>query len=119
MADDTVTIYHNPRCSTSRKTLQMIRDAGVEPVVVTYLTTPPSRATLRELAARMGVPVRGLLREKEAAYSEQDLGNPERSDDELLDAIERNPVLLRRPIVARARGAALCRPVEKVLDLLP
>ncbi|MFA7503848.1 MAG: arsenate reductase (glutaredoxin) [Burkholderiaceae bacterium] len=114
-----VVIYHNNRCGTSMNTLMMIRDAGIEPRVVEYMKNPPSRETLRELAGRMGVPIRGLLREKERIYAEQDLGNPKWSDEELLGQIEQNPVLLNRPIVVTERGAALCRPADKVLELLP
>ena len=114
-----VIIYHNNRCGTSMNTLMMIRDAGIEPTVVEYMKDPPSAATLRALADRMGVPIRGLLRGKEPIYAEQDLGNPKWSDEELLGQIERNPVLLNRPIVATERGAALCRPADKVLELLP
>lgn len=114
-----VTIYHNGRCGTSRNTLMMIRDAGVEPTVIEYLKTPPTRDQLRELADRMGVPVRALLREKEPIYAELDLADPKWSDDELLEQIERNPILLNRPIVVTEKGAALCRPADKVLELLP
>jgi len=114
-----VTIYHNSRCGTSRNTLMMIRDAGVEPTVIEYLKTPPTRAELCELARRMNVPVRALLREKEPIYAELDLANPRWSDEELLEQIERNPILLNRPIVVTEKGAALCRPADKVLELLP
>lgn len=114
-----ITIYHNSRCGTSMNTLRMIRDAGFEPEIIEYLKNPPSRATLRELATHMGAPIRGLLRTREALYAEQDLGNPKWSDEELLDQIERNPILLARPIVVTERGAALCRPADKVLELLP
>ncbi len=113
------TIYHNTRCGTSMNTLMMIRDAGIEPTIVEYLKDPPSRDTLRDLAARMGVPIRGLLREKERIYAELELADPKWSDDELLEQIVRHPVLLNRPIVVSARGAALCRPADKVLELLP
>lgn len=114
-----VTIYHNSRCGTSRNTLMMIRDAGIEPTVIEYLKTPPTRAELCELARRMNVPVRALLREKELIYAELDLANPRWSDEELLEQIERNPILLNRPIVVTEKGAALCRPADKVLELLP
>lgn len=96
-----------------------MRDAGVEPTVIEYLKTPPTRDQLRELADRMGVPVRALLREKEPIYAELDLADPKWSDDELLEQIERNPILLNRPIVVTEKGAALCRPADKVLELLP
>jgi len=114
-----VTIYHNTRCGTSKNTLMMIRDAGIEPTIVEYMKDPPSRDTLRELARRMGVPVRGLLREKEPIHAELDLADPKWSDEQLLERIERHPVLLNRPIVVTDRGAALCRPADKVLELLP
>lgn len=114
-----VTIYHNTRCGTSMNTLMMIRDAGIEPTVVEYMKNPPSRDTLRELAERMGVPVRALLREKESIYTELGLADPKWSDEELLGQIERHPVLLNRPIVVTDKGAALCRPADKVLELLP
>src|SRR5215472_4714637 len=94
-----VVIYHNPDCGTSRNTLAMIRKAGIEPHVVEYLKTPPSRALLKQLVARMGISVRDLLREKEAAYTELRLGDPNVSDDELLDAIAAHPILMQRPIV--------------------
>ena len=114
-----VTIYHNPRCGTSRNTLALLRHAGIEPVVVEYLATPPSPQTLRELTVAMGVPVRALLREKEAAYVELKLDDPKRSDDELLEAMHRHPILINRPIVVTERGTKLCRPAEEVLELLP
>jgi len=114
-----VTIYHNSRCGTSRNTLMMIRDAGVEPTVIEYLKTPPTRDELRELAKRMKVSVRALLREKEPIYAELGLADPKWTDDELLGHIERNPILLNRPIVVSDKGAALCRPADKVLELLP
>ncbi len=114
-----VTIYHNSRCGTSKNTLMMIRDAGIEPTVIEYMKNPPSAADLRGLAERMDVPVRALLREKEPIYAELDLADPKWSDEELLAHIERHPVLLNRPIVVTAKGAALCRPADKVLELLP
>lgn len=114
-----VTIYHNTRCGTSKNTLMMIRDAGIEPIVIEYMKDPPSRDALRDLARRMNVPVRGLLREKEPIYAELDLGDPKWSDEQLLEQIEQNPVLLNRPIVVTDRGVALCRPADKVLELLP
>ena len=114
-----VTIYHNKRCGTSMNTLMMIRDAGIEPTVIEYLKSPPSRDTLRALAARMGVPVRSLLREKESIYAELGLADPKWTDEELLEKIEQHPILLNRPIVVGPRGAALCRPADKVFELLP
>jgi arsenate reductase len=112
-------IYHNPRCGTSRVTLGLIRNAGVEPHIVEYLKTPPARAMIRQLAERMGVPVRALLRDKEPIYRELGLGDQSLSDDKLLDAIEKHPILLNRPIVVTPKGIRLCRPPELVIDLLP
>ena len=114
-----VTIYHNSQCGTSRNVLAMIRAAGIEPTVVEYLKTPPSRATIRALAQRSGAPLRVLLREKGTPYAELGLDDPALTDEQLLDAIARHPVLLNRPIVETGRGVALCRPSERVLDLLP
>ena len=115
-----VTIYHNPACGTSRNTLALIRHAGIEPTVVEYLKTPPSREQLREIAAATGQPLRALLREKGTPYMELDLGNPKWSDDELLDFIAQHPILMNRPIVVTPLGTKLCRPSsEAVLELLP
>jgi arsenate reductase len=114
----TVTIYHNPDCGTSRNTLAMIRQSGVEPTIVEYLKTPPSRGTLKQLIAAMGIPVRGLLREKGTPYHELGLGDPKWSDDELIDAMLAHPVLINRPIVVTDKGVRLCRPSEVVIDLL-
>ena len=114
-----VIIYHNPECGTSRNTLAMIRNAGIEPHVVEYLKTPPSRAMILGLVARMGVPLRSLLREKGTPFVELGLGDPDLTDAQLLDAIEAHPVLLNRPIVVSPLGVKLCRPSEAVLDLLP
>jgi len=115
----TVTIYHNPACGTSRNVLGLIRNAGVEPTVVEYLKTPPSRAELADLIRRMGVPVRAVLREKGTPYHELGLGDPALTDDQLLDAMTAHPILINRPIVVTGRGVRLCRPSETVLDLLP
>ena len=112
-------IYHNPACGTSRNTLAMIRHAGIEPHVIEYLKTPPSRAMLQQLALRMGLSVRELLREKGTPYAELGLGNPALTDDQLLDAMMAHPILINRPIVVTPQGARLCRPSELVLDLLP
>jgi arsenate reductase (glutaredoxin) len=112
-------IYHNPDCGTSRNTLAMIRHAGIEPHVVEYLKTPPSRALLRQLAARMGLSLRGLLREKGTPYAELGLANQALGDDALLDAMLAHPILINRPIVVTPKGVKLCRPSEQVLDLLP
>jgi len=114
-----VIIYHNPACGTSRNTLELIRHVGLEPRVVEYLTTPPSRAEVADLAARAGVPLRDLLREKGTPFVDLGLADPALSDDQLLDAIEAHPILLNRPIVATPVGVKLCRPSEAVLDLLP
>lgn len=114
-----ITIYHNPRCGTSRNTLALIRNTGVEPEVIEYLKTPPTAQTLRALATQMGAPVRALLRSKEALYTELALGNPALSDDALIDAMLAHPILLNRPIVVTPLGARLCRPSEAVLDILP
>ena len=114
-----VVIYHNPACGTSRNTLALIRNAGVEPHVIEYLKCPPARAMVAELAQRTGLGVRGLLREKGTPYAELGLGDPSLSDDQLLDAIAKHPILLNRPIVVSPKGARLCRPSEAVLDLLP
>ena len=114
-----VVIYHNPACGTSRNALALIRHAGIEPHVVEYLKTPPSRAMILRLVERMGVPLRSLLREKGTPFAQLGLGDPDLTDDQLLDAIEAHPVLLNRPIVVSPLGVKLCRPSEAVLDLLP
>ena len=114
-----VVIYHNPACGTSRNTLALIRNAGIEPHVVEYLKTPPSRALIRQLLARAGLSVRQALSEKGTPYAELRLSDPALSDDRLLDAIEAHPVLLDRPLVVSPRGVRLCRPSQTVLDLLP
>lgn len=113
-----VIIYHNPDCGTSRNTLAMIRNAGIEPHVIEYLKTPPARALLTQLIARMGVSVRALLREKGTPYAELGLADPKLTDDQLLDAMMAHPVLINRPIVVSPRGVKLCRPSEDVLALL-
>ena len=114
-----VVIYHNPDCGTSRNALGMIRNAGIEPHVIEYLKTPPSRALLKQLIARMGLSVRELLREKGTPYRELGLDNPALSDDALLDAMMAHPILINRPIVVTPNGVRLCRPSELVIDLLP
>jgi arsenate reductase (glutaredoxin) len=114
-----VIIYHNPDCGTSRNTLGMIRNAGIEPHVVEYLKTPPSRALLEQLIARMGVPVRAVLREKGTPFHDLGLGAPDLTDDQLLDAMMAHPILINRPIVVSPKGVRLCRPSETVIDLLP
>lgn len=112
------TIYHNPRCGTSRQTLALIRDSGAEPRVIEYLKTPPSTVELMELVAAMGVGLRDILRQKEAAYGELALDNPDLTDAQLLEAIAQHPVLIQRPIVKTPLGVRLCRPAETVLDIL-
>ena len=114
-----VVIYHNPACGTSRNTLAMIRNAGIEPHVIEYLKTPPSRALIRQMLARAGLPVRAVLREKGTPYAELGLGDPALTDAQLLDAVAAHPVLLNRPLVVSPKGVRLCRPSEAVLDLLP
>lgn len=114
----TVTIYHNPDCGTSRNTLEMIRQSGEDPQVVEYLKTPPSREVLSELLDMMGLKPRDILREKGTPYAELGLADPNLSDEELLAAMMEHPILINRPIVVTDKGAALCRPSEKVLDLL-
>ena len=114
-----IVIYHNPECGTSRNTLAMIRNAGIEPHVIEYLKTPPSRALLIELIDRAGITPRDLLREKGTPYAELGLGDDALSDDTLVDAMMAHPVLINRPLVVSPLGVKLCRPSEAVLDLLP
>lgn len=114
-----VIIYHNPGCGTSRNTLAMIRNAGIEPHVIEYLKTPPNRAMLERLIAQMGIAPRDLLREKGTPYAELGLGEPTLSDEALIDAMLEHPILINRPIVVTERGVKLCRPSEAVLDILP
>lgn len=114
-----ITIFHNPKCGTSRNVLALIRHAGLEPRVVEYLKTPPTRDEIRALATATGQPLRALLRDKEAVFTELGLDDAALGDDALLDAIEQHPVLLNRPIVVTPLGTALCRPSEAVLELLP
>jgi arsenate reductase len=113
------TIYHNPDCGTSRNTLGLIRHAGIEPTVIEYLRTPPSKAELRDLVAAMGLTVRQLLREKGTPYAELELADPKWTDEQLLDCIGRHPILMNRPVVVTPLGTKLCRPSEAVLELLP
>jgi arsenate reductase len=113
-----VIIYHNPECGTSRNTLAMIRNAGIEPHVVEYLKTPPSRPMLVSLIERMGLTPRALLREKGTPFAELGLGDPSLSDDQLIDAMMDHPILINRPIVVSPLGVKLCRPSEAVLELL-
>src|SRR5262245_49351998 len=114
-----VTIFHNPSCSTSRNTLALIREAGIEPRVVQYLKTMPSKDEVKRLLSEMGLPVRELLRQKEAAYGELHLADPKWTDEQLLDFMQEHPVLMQRPIVRTALGTRVCRPAEEVLAILP
>jgi arsenate reductase len=114
-----VTIYHNPSCGTSRNTLALLRQAGIAPDVVEYLKTPPSKDELRRICAAIGIPIRGLLRRKGTPYDELQLDDPKWTDDDLLDAMTRHPILINRPIVVTPLGTALCRPSETVLSILP
>ena len=114
-----IVIYHNPACGTSRNTLAMIRNAGIEPHVVEYLKTPPSRALLVQMMGRAGLSPRELLREKGTPYAELGLGDPALTDDQLIDAMIEHPILMNRPLVVTPAGIRLCRPSELVLDILP
>jgi arsenate reductase len=113
-----ITIYHNPACGTSRNTLAAIRQAGVEPEVIEYLKTPPSKAKLAELIGAMGLPVREVLRRKETLYQELGLDDPKWTDDQLLDLMVQHPILINRPIVVTPQGTRLCRPAELVHEIL-
>ncbi|MFB9951556.1 arsenate reductase (glutaredoxin) [Rhizobium puerariae] len=113
------TIYHNPACGTSRNTLAMIRNAGIEPTVVEYLKTPPTREQLVRMIADAGLTVRQAIREKGTPYAELGLDNPDLTDDQLLDAMLRDPILINRPFVVTPLGTRLARPSEIVLDILP
>lgn len=119
MTDSSVTIYHNPECGTSRNTLALIRNSGIEPKVILYLQTPPDRATLQQLIQAMGISVRALLRQNVAPYAELGLAEDKFSDEQLLDAMLAHPILINRPIVVTPIGTRLCRPSEVVLDILP
>ncbi|SUC49111.1 Arsenate reductase [Plesiomonas shigelloides] len=119
MTDSSVTIYHNPECGTSRNTLALIRNSGIEPEVILYLQTPPDRATLQQLIQAMGISVRTLLRQNVAPYTELGLAEDKFSDEQLLDAMLAHPILINRPIVVTPIGTRLCRPSEVVLDILP
>ena len=114
-----ITIYHNPRCGTSRNTLALIRNAGIEPQVIDYLATPATRAVLQELIAGAGLTVRAALRAKEKIFAELGLGDPALPDGTLLDAMLAHPILIERPFVVAPAGVRLCRPSELVLDILP
>lgn len=114
----TTTIFHNPDCGTSRNTLAMIRQSGVEPIVIEYLKTPPDRATVIRLIADAGLTVREALRKKDTPFEELGLGDTTKTDEELLDALGEHPILLNRPFVVTPLGTRLCRPSEVVLDIL-
>ncbi len=115
----TVTLYHNPACGTSRSTLALIREQGIEPEIIDYLQTPPSKATLVKLIADMGISVRALIRTNNDLYVQLELANQHWTDDQLIDFILANPLLMNRPIVVTPAGTRLCRPKERVLSLLP
>ncbi len=115
----TITIYHNPACGTSRNTLAMIRQSGVEPRIIEYLKTPPDRGQLVELIRDMGITARDLLRRKGTPYDELGLDNPELGEDALIEAMLDHPILINRPIVVTPLGTKLCRPSEAVLEILP
>jgi len=114
-----ITIYHNPKCGTSRNTLAMIRNSGIEPEVIEYLKTPPDRATLATLIAATGQPVIAAVRAKESVFSQLQLGAPGVTDEQLIEAMLAHPILINRPIVVTPLGTRLCRPSELVLDILP
>jgi arsenate reductase len=114
-----ITLFHNPACGTSRNTLALIRERGHEPQVIEYLKTPPSRQTLKQLAAATGGSVRTIVRTKAAPYEELGLADPKWSDEQLLDFMEQHPILLNRPIVVTPLGTRVCRPAETVLEILP
>lgn len=118
-AMSTVTIYHNPACGTSRNTLAMIRNAGIEPTVIEYLKTPPTRGELEGMIRQAGLRVREAIREKGTPYAQLGLDDPSLTDDQLLDAMIAHPILINRPFVVTALGVRLCRPSEAVLDILP
>ncbi len=114
-----ITIYHNPKCGTSRNTLALIRNSGAEPVIIEYLSQPPSKAELQKIIAAMGVPVREVMRQKESLYADLQLSDSKWSDDALIDFMLLHPILMNRPIVVSDLGTRLCRPSELVLDFLP
>ena len=113
------TIWHNPKCSTSRKTLELLREHGIEPRIVEYLKMPPTRAELKKLLAAAGLDARGAMRKKEAPYRDLGLDDPKLGESALLDAMVTNPILIERPLVRTEKGVRLARPVEKVLEILP
>ena len=113
-----VTIYHNPNCSTSRKVLGLLRDAGHQPEVIEYLKTPPTRDRMKELLKAMGMKPRDILRRSGTPYDELGLGDPALTDDQILDALEKHPILMQRPVVVSQKGTRLCRPLEKVAEVV-
>lgn len=113
-----VTIYHNPKCGTSRNTLALIRNAGIEPIVIEYLKTPLTKAELQTLQRQIGKPIREIMRAKEAQYAELQLDDPKWTEEQLIECMVQHPILMNRPIVQTALGTRLCRPSEEVLDLL-
>jgi arsenate reductase (glutaredoxin) len=113
-----VVIYHNPRCSKSRQTLQLLHDRAIEPTIVEYLKTPPTAEELKQIVAQLGISPRALLRSREAPYQELNLANPNLSDDDIIDAMVKYPILIERPIVIHANQAALGRPPEQILEIL-
>lgn len=115
----TITLYHNPKCGTSRNVLQALRDGGVEPTVIEYLKTPPDQATLKKLVADMGVPVRELIRTKEAVYTELGLDDATLSEAQLIAAMVAHPILINRPIVVAPKGTLLVRPKERLAEIFP
>ncbi|OIQ67620.1 arsenate reductase [mine drainage metagenome] len=117
MANETI-IYHNPNCGTSRKVLGMLLDAGMQPKVIEYLKTPPTREEMQSLLHRMNKTPRDILRRKGSLFDELGLGDPAKSDDDLLDALQQHPVLMERPVVVTPKGVRLCRPIEEVLPLI-
>jgi arsenate reductase len=119
MSSTGVTIYHNPSCGTSRNVLDFIRKAGIEPTIIEYLDTPPTRAELVSLLKRMNISARALMREKGTPAAELGLTDPARTDEEIIDAMMAHPILINRPIVVTPRVVKLCRPSETVLDILP
>lgn len=114
----TPTIYHNPNCGTSRKVLGMLRQSGSEPRIIEYLKTPPSRVELKELLAKLGMTPRQLLRRKGTPFDELGLSDPAKTDEQLIDAILAHPILMERPVVVTGKGVRICRPAEKVMELL-
>jgi arsenate reductase (glutaredoxin) len=110
------TIYHNPKCSTSRKTLDLLRDSGIEPTIVQYLKTPPTRAELAEMIRAAGIDVRSAVRKRESLYAELNLADA--TDDQLLDAMAEHPILIERPFVVTDKGTRLARPIDKVREIL-